>query len=474
MTRRALGLRAWLFGSHLAVLALPLLMVFVTGGLARDLLAQTEADLRNQATIIGLWTQAALQAERAAHPDARIDDVDLSQGLRALRDTTLASVRLVNIDGVVVASSGGEIGESLAGRPEIAEALAGAAGLEVRPREPVDRTVSYGSVSRAADVRLFYALPVTLEGRTVGAVVLSRTPRAQIEALAEMFPWWGALLPVAVTAWLAWAIGGIATRSLGRLQRAARRLADGAFDAVESALPSADSRIAEVRGLTSAFLDTAARLRDRIAYIGEFAAHVSHEFKTPLATLRGTIELWRDDEDMPPAQRRRFLDNAAAEVDRLDRLVSGLLALARAEQATPLTPTDLDPWIRAWAARHGVEVHGHLRGTVPVDGTWLTAALDNLLDNARHHGGPDQSIHLSQSADHVRVTVRDNGAGIGVANQPKVFDRFFTTARERGGTGLGLALVRAVALAHGGRVALESVPGRTDLTVELPCPPRDA
>ena len=474
MTRHALGLRAWLFGSHLAVLALPLLMVFVTGGLARDLLAQTEADLRNQATVIGLWTEAALEAERARRPGARIDDVDLSEGLRALRHTTLASVRLVNTDGIVVASSGGEIGESLAGRPEIEEALAGAPGLNVRPREPVDRRVSYGSVSRAADVRLFYALPVDVDGQTVGAVVLSRTPRAQAEALAEMFPWWGALVPVAVTAWLAWAIGSVATRSLGRLQRAARRLADGAFDAVEAALPSADSRIAEVRGLTTAFLDTAARLRDRIAYIGEFAAHVSHEFKTPLATLRGTIELWRDDEDMPAPQRRRFLDNAAAEVERLDRLVSGLLSLARAEQATPLTPLALDPWVRSWAERHGVAVHGSLRGTVPVDATWLTAALDNVIDNARRHGGPQVSVHLSQSTDHVRIAVRDDGAGIGAANQAKVFDRFFTTARDRGGTGLGLALVRAVALAHGGRVSLESVPGRTELTLELPCPPRDA
>jgi signal transduction histidine kinase len=474
VTRRALGLRAWLFGSHLAVLALPLLMVFVTGGLARDLIAQTEADLRNQATIVGLWAEAALKAERVSQPDASLQDVDLAEGLRALRDTTLASVRLVDAQGVVVASSGGEIGEALAGRPEIDEALAGAAGMEVRPRAPVDRRTSYGSVSRAADVRLFYAQPVQIDGETVGAVVLSRTPRAQLEALAEMFPWWGAILPVLVTLALAWAIGSIATRSLTRLERAARRLADGAFDAVEAALPSADSRIAEVRGLTEAFLETAERLRDRIAYIGEFAAHVSHEFKTPLATLHGTIELWRDDDAMPPEQRTRFLDNAGAEVERLNRLVTGLLALARAEQATQLSPTPFDPWIRRWAATHAVPVEGTVVGTVPIDSTWLTAALDNLVDNAERHGGPTRSLHLQETPGRVWVTLRDDGPGIGAANQTKAFDRFFTTARERGGTGLGLALVRAVAQAHGGRATLTSVPGRTEVTLELPCPSRSA
>jgi signal transduction histidine kinase len=209
------------------------------------------------------------------------------------------------------------------------------------------------------------------------------------------------------------------------------------------------------------------RLQARLAYISEFAGNVSHEFKTPITTLRGTVELLRDDDDLPPAQRARFLDNALIELDRLNRLVGGLLTLARAEAAVPSGRVDLTALARVAAERHRVPLRGE---AAPVIGhaEQLAAAVDNLIDNARRHGGAIVTLTAWSADGAVGIDVEDDGAGISAANLPRVFDRFFTTARDRGGTGLGLALVKAVAIAHGGDVTVTSQPGRTTFRLRLP------
>jgi signal transduction histidine kinase len=213
-----------------------------------------------------------------------------------------------------------------------------------------------------------------------------------------------------------------------------------------------------------------ARLRERLAYISEFAGNVSHEFKTPVSSLRGTVELLRDDDEMPAAQRARFLDNALQDLDRLSRLVGGLLRLARAEEGGGRDRIALDDVIRAVRARHErLDVRG-AGGTVVANREQLEAAIGNLVENAFRYGGPGVTVRaeLWVEGDRTGVDILDDGPGISAANLPKVFDRFFTTDRAGGGTGLGLALVRAVCEAHGGTVEVESAPGRTRFRVALP------
>ena len=151
--------------------------------------------------------------------------------------------------------------------------------------------------------------------------------------------------------------GWFFSRSIARLERTASELADGTTGAGTLDLPES-SHVFEVRRLATSFGTTAHRLQDRLTYIREFAGNVSHEFKTPLSTLRGTAELLVDDPDMPDAQRQRFLDNALAELDHLKRLVGGLLALARADEHAHREPVDLDAWGQDAARRHGVPLEG--------------------------------------------------------------------------------------------------------------------
>ena len=248
-----------------------------------------------------------------------------------------------------------------------------------------------------------------------------------------------------------------------------KRIADGSIAGTALMDRPSRSHVRETRDLAVAVSHMAERLQVRLGYIREFAGNVSHEFKTPLSTLRGTIELLSDDPDIPPEQRERFLANAAAEVDRMGRLVDGLLALARAEERVDHAPVDLDALVRRVADRHrGVVVQGEA-GSVVGNAEQLELALDNVVDNAELYGGEGVGVLIAcaRTDEHLFLDVIDDGPGISPANLPRVTKRFFTTARASGGTGLGLALVDAVCQAHGGRLEVESRPGHTRVRLEL-------
>jgi signal transduction histidine kinase len=314
------------------------------------------------------------------------------------------------------------------------------------------------------------AAPVRVGEELVGVVALSRTPREEIQALYQMIPAWGAALALVVTLTVAWGSGRMGTRSLVRLSAVARRIAGGAVTSLGDLLRPEASRVREVGALAQSISGMAARLEARLAYIGEFAGNVSHEFRTPISTLRGTVELLRDDTDMPAEQRATFLENALQDLDRMDRLVTGLLALARAEQLQGAREVSLSEVIAAVAGRYpGVTTEGSA-GVVQGDPAQLETALTNLVQNALRYGGTNVQVRMVgwASDDTTGIDVLDDGPGISEKNVPRIFDRFFTTDRAGGGTGLGLALVRAIAAAHGGQVTVESGAGRTCFRVSLP------
>lgn len=472
MARVVLPLRTWLVGSHLVVLSLPLLALVGTGALASDLRMQTKADLLNQGALIGLLVEAQLEHARAVDPT--LDLAGLGPALAApvlrAREATLAGVRVLDPSGVVVASSGDQLGEDLAHLPEVAEALSGGVGAAVRPRTPPTRQ-PLSSPSRRADVRVHLASPIVSGGELLGVVLLSRTPREELQALYQMAPRLSLGLGLAlwVTVTLTLFSAYMTTRSLKRLSTAATHIAAGRREAARELADVQDSHVREVAELGVSVARMTDSLQDRLRYIGEFAGSVSHEFKTPLSTLKGTIELLREDEDMPASQKALFLDNAAQETERLERLVTGLLRLARAEEALPREPVELDPLLAAVVARTpGAALVGHAGG-VQGSAAELELLFGNLVENARRHGGPQAHIQVQAQrvAGQVLIDVTDDGPGISPANLPRIFDRFFTTERTAG-TGLGLALVRAVARAHGGEVGVQSQPGCTRFRVRLP------
>jgi signal transduction histidine kinase len=219
----------------------------------------------------------------------------------------------------------------------------------------------------------------------------------------------------------------------------------------------------------------------------ELVANVSHELKTPVAAIRGFLELM-EDASMPAEARQEFLGLMNAEAARLQRLVDEQLQLARLDSGgLPLERQhiDLASVVRdaarpraVLAAREGVDLRVEAPGPVPMDGdpARLEQVLLILLDNAARHtpaGGVITVTVHAESGDAV-MAVADTGEGIRPEAIASVFDRFYRAdaARERDdrqGAGLGLAIARGIARAHGGDITVWSEPGRGAVfTVRLP------
>ncbi|MEM1182505.1 MAG: HAMP domain-containing sensor histidine kinase, partial [Acidobacteriota bacterium] len=355
---------------------------------------------------------------------------------------------------------------------------AGRRASVLRRRDLSGTTPPLGSISRGTGLRVVVGFPIQDDGRIVGAAILARTPMSVRQAIYRdrgYFLTVGAVVLLAV-ALLAGLVGAAVARPLADLARQAGRVRRGEKDATA---PLARPVTREVDEISRAVADMAAALVRRADYISAFAANVSHEFKTPLTSIHGTVELLTDHlDDMPPEQVRRFLGMLEKDAARLDRLVERLLELARADVIRPGDARiDLMPRIERGAERFraeglSVDVAPPVEPlpTVAVGAEAFDSILSNLLENARQHGGEGVQVRLvaSRRGRSVELRVSDDGPGISSANRSRVFDRFFTTRRADGGSGLGLAIVLTLLEAHGGAVELHSEPGETTFTLTLP------
>lgn len=483
-----------LLAMNLVLLALPLGGLWLLRVYDSALLRQTEAELVAQGAVIGAAYRAAYAREAGLPlddpgprlaprfpaldmardpvlppaplaPEAGLPDAVALRAAAAVQPllaeaqrVTLAAMRVTDAAGVVVASSGGEMARSLAARPEVAEALAGRIAALLRERgELVTPRPRPGSISRGSNLRVFLAMPVQLGGRVVGVVALSRTPAGLDQAL-HAWRWELAGLAAALLL-AAGAMAAVTAYTVGRPIRAVAREAQKVAAGAPARLSrTRGSAVREADELWDSITAMAATLEHRAEYIRGFATEVSHEFKTPLAALRGALELLQDHAaTMSEAERARFLAQAASDVDRLERLVKRLLELARAEApAIAAGSCDVGATLREAAAGLEVSLEGpEIRAAIAADS--LRAVIGILLDNVRQHAGAGARAALTwrDAGDTITITVEDDGPGISPGNAPRVFDRFFTTAREEGGTGLGLSIARSRIEAAGGRIALE-------------------
>jgi signal transduction histidine kinase len=340
--------------------------------------------------------------------------------------------------------------------PEIRQALAG-------------RTTSGTHHSEAAggDVR-FEALPVTSGGTVIGVVRVTR-PLASVNERVRnnwllLATVGGAVL--AVVFGVSLLVARSVTRPLADLSRAASRLGAGELDA-RTRVPAGP---AEVRTLAEEFNRTGGQLESLVHSQQQFVADASHQLRTPLAALR--LRLENLESEVGPAAGDD-VEGARAEVERLSRLVDGLLLLARAERV-PATPVNVDLGQvvsgrrDAWLALAG-ERDVALRADVP-GGLWARATperleqvLDNLLNNALEQtpSGGAVTLRAEQARDRVQIRVRDDGPGMTDEEQARAFDRFWrgaTASSDNGGFGLGLAIVAQLVRADGGTVELRSPP----------------
>ncbi len=375
---------------------------------------------------------------------------------------TLAGIRLVDHRGTVVASSGSEYGLSLINRQEVKKALQGNYVSLLRQRISDEPAPSITSHSRRAWLRVFVALPVLEKGRVLGAVVLSRSP---IGVGRGLYMIRNHLIKASVVlVILVLLVSLFTTLAISQPIKALVRQADmvrrGESDATQTIRHPGT---VEVAGLSHSIAQMAASLAARADYIRTFANNVSHELKTPITSLKGSVELLQDHGNtMSMEEQQRFLDNMAGDIDGLERRVRRLLELARADVVQPGTAScDVNKVLLLLHKRYEnreVEISGG-KGLpeVKMDQEILESILVNIIENALQHGGPKTRVKViaqTNETDRFEWLISDTGQGISKDNATKIFRPFFTTARHQGGTGLGLSIIKSLLTAHNGTIEL--------------------
>jgi signal transduction histidine kinase len=430
-----------------------------------------------------VYEQTGSQLRARIDDDAHADLTQLSQAVRTLRPGTAdqlladlrrylgaqpyngrASLMFAVVPGAGTASNHPELfGASApdAGETAAEQTRENALGEEVLAGPLGMRT------ARVPDVG-----PVRLDERVVSAVgrqvrvgageAVSSVTRAQ-HAIGRSFLIAGALAAALVL--LASYLAGLSvSRPLRRMARVAERVDGG--DLHPRMKPDPASH--EISVLANAFNHMLDRLSAAFRQQREFVADASHELRTPLAVIGGQLDVLARYREPSLKDVQHVQRIVAAEVARTTRLVEDMLVLARSEQREFVTrrAADVAQFVgELWnTTTLGVDRHFELgpvpEGEVEADSDRLAQALRNLIDNAvAHTDPPDGHVALHTEAltgGRLRFTVTDDGPGIPPDERARVFERFHRTdaARDRraGGAGLGLAIVQAIAEAHGGGV----------------------
>ena len=455
MSRRLLASYLTLAAIVLFALEIPLAITFARGE-RRDLTTKVERDA------VALASLSEDILERGA-PFAGLQELAASY----TRDTGGRAVIVTHAQELVADTSDPNVEPRAFARPEIAEAIAGRIATGTRH-----------SKTLGSDI-LYVAVPVASGGRVHGAVRITY-PTSTVDARVHRT--WLVLGAIAVIVLGVSAVVGVrfARATAGPLARVER-----AADAAGSGDLSVRAPVEgppEVRSLATRFNQMVGRLGDLVRSQETFVADASHQLRTPLAALRLRLENLEGHVD---ADGRDSLELAVTEVDRLSRLVDGLLVLARADEgaatAEAISLADLvDERVDLWAAladEQGVTMVADAARPLMVRTTpgRLDQVLDNLIENALavSPGGGTITVRAAAAPGGVELHVVDQGPGMSEEERVRAFDRFWRSERATAdGTGLGLAIVRRLVESDGGTIELRAAAGGgLDVTVTFPASP---
>lgn len=411
----------------------------------------------------------------APDPRAAVAAAAVAPIIEAMTLTTLASVRILDTRGIVVFGRD-DSGRSYAHLAEVATALAGRPETVLRRRGNYQPRYTLEVLSRAAAIRVHYAYPILIRGKVAGVLLLSRSPRAlfrgMYDDLNKILLGFGVVF-VAIIG-IAGVLSRTITRPIEQLSQASEHIGAGGIDVPETPATAT----VEIRALFENFRLMAAQIDRRSRYLRDFATAVSHEFKTPLAGIRGALELLEDHgAGMSEEDRRRFLANAGADAGRLSHLVARLLAFARADMAAPSADhhTDLAPPLRrASDALRGETLAIHLSlpdhlppVTVPAD--VIETVVTTLIENSRQAGARNIHITAREMEERIILDIADDGRGIAPGDRERLFEPFFTTHRADGGTGLGLPIARSLLQASRAEIACVEAETGACFRLIMPC-----
>jgi signal transduction histidine kinase len=397
-----------------------------------------------------------------AHPVAQRAGEVLSDIIKTAQGTTLSGVKILDAQGVEV-SGQSEQGAYFGEIEEIQQALLGEAVSVLRVREIRHYNPKLESISRGAKLNVYVAYPIMESGKLYGVVYASRTPLDLLKSLYNKRGQivFGSIFLLLTAFGLALLTSRTITQPIQRLIRQAHFIQEG--DA-QGLAPIQKPMTREIAILSAQLAEMAQVLQARSEYIRQFAMNVSHEFKTPMTAIQGGIELLQDHgEEMTQAERERFLANMAEDTQRLKVLVNRLLELARAETVQPSVSVESDlmlflPRLKQRYQEKGLVISWQMdlkpsqtKLLIPMAEEALETVLCNLFDNSLAHHAHALEIEITQNQG-IKMRIQDDGEGVSEANATKLFEMFFTTRRESGGTGMGLSIVKALMENHQGQI----------------------
>jgi signal transduction histidine kinase len=422
------------------------------------------ASIQRDAFILGGASEDALSSDNPQGLE------DLQASVDVYRGKTGAQVVVTDGTGTAVAVSGDEArrGADYSTRPEIAAALAGNPTSGRRASTTLGGDIVYVSVPVLSGAQLVGVVRLTYPTATIDDRVSDKVRGILVVGLISL----------ATTALAAALMATTIVRPLRRLQRATEQVAAGDFES----RAVIDEGAPEIRGLATSFNTMTEKISTLVERQRSFAGDASHQLRTPLTALRLQLERAAVNVDTDPEAARGDIEAASEETERLQRLVEGLLMLARADQqGVPTAIIDVADIVTERAAiwapladERGVMLTAGRIDTVSAQAVpgALEQIIDNYIDNALNAGAAGNEITVSVGADHgwATVHVTDRGAGMPTDQLQHAFDRFWRASNApQDGSGLGLAIVRQLAEASGGEVALANrAEGGLDASVRLP------
>jgi len=414
-----------------------------------------------------------------------LDDPNCQTGVRSSSFPPGTVAELLGPDGSVVRgcrATGGFGGSTSTATPDLPSKISTSGLGNPSPPFTVDgsgsvkhfRVTAWSAETSLGVVEtVVFAIPLADMESTLGQLL-------QLELLVG-------LAVVAATAVLALLLVRVGLRPLERMEVVAQHIAGGDLSRrVEPATPKTEiGRLGialntMLNQIESAFAErTASNTRLR-----RFVADASHELRTPLTSIRGYSEMLRRGASESPVDSELARRRIEEEAVRMSTMVDDMLLIARLDQGRPLDmkPVDLQKIVldaaadaRVVAPQRTIELDAPTAVTVAGDDTKLRQVLGNLVRNALVHTPPQTPIEIGLSAvdGHALMWVKDHGPGLRQEDLERIFEPFYradpSRSRDSGGAGLGLSIVNAVVLAHGGQVKVkETSGGGVTFDVELP------
>ena len=327
--------------------------------------------------------------------------------------------------------------------------------------------------------------PVMENGRVVNVVRVGMSLENMHQTKQRFLLIMAGLLPLTLllSGGGGWLLAGRALRPIDSMTRSANKISAEHLNQ-RLAVSGSDDELDRLARTINDMLD---RIDGTLQEMRRFSADASHELQTPLTILKGEIEVALL-KQRAPSEYEQVLHSCLEEIDRINKLVEGLLLLARADAGAlklDLQPVEmaqlthrLCSQMQPLALHYEVSLRHELLNSVIVDGDelQLQRMVMNLIDNGIKYSsaGGKVAVSVEKDSNHAVIRVKDSGPGFSAEEAEKIFDRFHRAPQARQqhskGSGLGLSIARSIALAHGGDISAESVPGSSStFTVSLPC-----